>query len=283
MLRARILFASSRGSDAPPLLLKAAARLEPLDVRLARETYLDALSAALFAGRLAKGGGVREVAEAVRAAPPSPPAPRAHDLLLDGLALLIADGHGAGAPLVKRALRAFGAEAMSREEALRWLWLAGRAAVLVWDYESWDTLSARLVQVAREAGALTVLPIALTSRIGVHNFAGELALATSLAEEVNALTEATGGDIAPLRRPGLVAFRGREAEAQELIEAARRDVVRRGEGMGLLVAEWAKAVLYNGLGRYEDALAAAKQLTESRLSRASRRGDWSNPCGGGSS
>ena len=128
LLRAQIAFALSRGSDAPPLLLKAAKRLEPLDPRLARETYLEALAAAIFAGRLARSDGVLETARAARAAPPSSQPPRASDLLLDGLALLITDGHAAGAPMLKRALSAFRGEDISRGEGLRWLWLACRAA-----------------------------------------------------------------------------------------------------------------------------------------------------------
>ena len=107
LLRGQIAFSASRGSDAPPLLLKAARQFEPLDPRLARETYLDALGAALFAGRLACGGGVREVAEAARLAPPPPQPPRGPDLLLDGLALLITEGYPAGVPVLRRALSAF--------------------------------------------------------------------------------------------------------------------------------------------------------------------------------
>ena len=101
VLRARISFAADRGSEAPSLLLTAAKRLEPLDVRLSRETYLDALSAALFAGRLGGGADARRVAAAARAAPPSEPPARAADLLLDGLALLITEGHAAGTPILR--------------------------------------------------------------------------------------------------------------------------------------------------------------------------------------
>ena len=68
LLRAQIAFASSHGSTAAPLLLAAARRLEPLDDGLARETYLEAISAAMFAGRLAGGVGAAEVAQAARAA-----------------------------------------------------------------------------------------------------------------------------------------------------------------------------------------------------------------------
>jgi hypothetical protein len=218
VLRAQVSFASSRGSDAPPLLLKAARRLEPLDLRLARETYLDALSAAVFAGRLAGGSGTMEVAEAACAvhAPLQPP--RAPDLLLDGLGMLISEGHLAGAPILRRALCAFRGDEISSEEGLRWLWVACHAAGLMWDYESWDVLSARQVQVAVDAGALTVLPIALNTRAGVHLFAGELGVAASLIAEVDAANEVTGSSIAPYGAVGLTVFRGRESEASQLID-----------------------------------------------------------------
>ena len=262
VLRAQIAFASNRGSDAPPLLLKAAKRLEPLDVRLARATYLDALSAAVFAGGLAKGGGALEVAEAARAADvPSQPR-RAPDLLLDGLALLIAEGHVAGAPMLRQAVSAFRHEEIVPEEGLRWLWVACHAAGLLWDYDSWDTLSARQTQLAIDAGALSVLPIVLSTRVGVHLLAGELTVAASLVHEVEAVTAMTGSSIAPYGALGLAAFRGREAGVSEMIEAAAKEVVRRGEGEGLTFVQWATAVLNNGLGRYEDALAAAEQAAE---------------------
>jgi DNA-binding CsgD family transcriptional regulator len=261
VLRAQIAFASSRG-NAPSLLLNAAKRLESLDVTLAREIHIDALGASLFAGRLARGAGVLEVAEAVRMAPrPSQPL-RARDLLLDGVALLITAGHAAGAPILKRALAAVAGEGTSKEEGFRWFWISCHAAGLLWDYESWDELSARSVQLAREAGALSVLPSALNTRAGVHLFAGELDRAASLVDEVDAVNDATGSSIAPYAALGLAAFRGREPEASELIAAATKEVVSRGEGGGLTFVHWISAVLYNGLGRYEDALASAQQAGE---------------------
>src|SRR5580658_1313309 len=148
LLRGQIAFSSSRGSDAPPLLLKAARQFEPLDPRLARETYLDALSAAIFAGRLALGGGMREVAEAVHTAPPPPGPLRGPDLLLDGLSLVICEGYSAGAPVLRQAINAFRGTDVSREEGLRWLWLACRAALIVWEWASFDVLSDRQVRLA---------------------------------------------------------------------------------------------------------------------------------------
>jgi DNA-binding CsgD family transcriptional regulator len=262
LLRGQIAFASSRGSDAPPLLLKAAREFEPLDSRLARETYLDALAAATFAGRLALGGGMREVAEAALAAPPPPGPLRGPDLLLDGLALLICQGYPAGAPVLRRAVSAFRGTDVSREEGLRWLWLACHAAVLVWDYASGDVLSGRQVTLARDAGALIALPIAFYMRAGVHLFAGEFAEAAAMVAQAESVTEATGSSIAPYGALALAVFRGQEAQAAQLIQTATEDVGHRGEGEGLSVIQWAAAVLYNSLGRYEEALAAAQQASE---------------------
>jgi DNA-binding CsgD family transcriptional regulator/tetratricopeptide (TPR) repeat protein len=261
LLRAQIAFAMSRGSDAPPLLLNAAKRLEPLDVRLARETYLDALTAAVFAHRLASRGGVPEVAEAARAAPASLRAPRAPDLLLDGWVLLVTEGYAAATPMFRRALSAFRSESISTEEEIRWLWLACHTAYELWDDETWHVLSIREVQLARAAGALTELPIALNSLSAAKLFAGDFAAAAALVDEAEAVSEVTGTHLPPYGPVLLAVCRGREAEASELIETSTREVVRSGEGIGLTVIQWASALLYNGLGRYEDALAAAEQAS----------------------
>ena len=262
VLRAQIAYSQNRGSDARPLLLRAAKRLERLDLDLARETYLEALWAARFAGRLAPGGGVREVAQAALAAPmPSRP-PRASDLLLEGLATQFTEGYAAGVPMLQQAVSAFRSTNISSEEELRWMWLAGLAAVVVWDDESWDVLAARHVQLVREAGALSVLPIALTIRIAAYTLAGELPAAAQLIEEVRTLTEATGSYLPPYGPVIFAAWQGREAEALGLIEVTLREVTSRGEGQGVAAAQWARAVLYNGLGRYGEALAAAGLASE---------------------
>ena len=209
LLRAQITFAVNRGRDAPPLLLAAAKRLESLDARLARETYLDAFSAALFAGRLARGGGVREVAEAVLAADWGDAArrsPLAYDLLLDGLAILTTQGYAAAATTLKGALRAFRDEPMSEEDTLRWLWLACRIARAFGDDTSWDELTHRQVQLARNAGALSLLPIALIERFGVQLFVGDLDAAASLVAEAEAVVEATGSQLAPQGAIALAAW-----------------------------------------------------------------------------
>jgi DNA-binding CsgD family transcriptional regulator/tetratricopeptide (TPR) repeat protein len=213
----------------------------------------------MYAGRLASGGGLREAAEAARAAPPASQPPGADDLLLDGLALLITEGHAAAAPTLKQALSTFSSEHVSTDEAVRWLWLAGPAAQILWDDESWDALSSRHVQLAREAGALGVLPMALGQRAALHLFEGDFVAAACLIDEAGTVTEATGSELPPYAPLGLAAFRGRELEAAELIETSTKDVVRRGEGVGLILVEWATSVLDNGLGHYEDALVAAQR------------------------
>ena len=270
LLRGQI--ALSLGSDAPPLLLTAATRFEPLDGRLARETYLDALTAVFLPGMLASDESLLEIARAARAAPPSSQPPRASDLLLDGLALLITEGYAAGTPTLRRAVNAFRREDVSGGDGRRWLSLAARLAAFVWDDEAFDLLSARFVQLARDAGALSVLPLALATRSVVPLFAGELAVAFSLLEEVVAVNEATGASLAPYVGLAHVTFRGREAEVSPLIEAATRELVRRGDGRGLRFIHWVTAVLYNGLGRYEEAFVAAQQAGEDTY--ASWWRDW---------
>jgi hypothetical protein len=260
LVRGQLAFLTSRGNDAPSLLLKAARSLEPVDASLSRATYLNALSAGMFAGRLASpGNGVMEMARATAAAPP-PLAPRAPDLLLDGLAAEYNDGYAAGTPKLRRALATFG-DGMSAEEELRWLWLATVAAMRVWDDDAWEALSARHVRLARRTGALSELPTALTSRACMLMFAGDLTAAASLTGEAQAVKEATASNLAPYGALGLAALRGDEAGTLALLDATKKDVTRRGEGAGITFAEWANALLNNGLGRYPDALAAARRAT----------------------
>ncbi|HEY5260604.1 MAG TPA: AAA family ATPase [Solirubrobacteraceae bacterium] len=262
LLRAKIAFAVRRGNDSPPLLLRAARQLEPLDIGLARETYLDAFSAALIVGRLSLGADLTEVATTAREAPAASTPKRPADLLLDGLTTLITEGRAAATPLLQRALKAFRSADISTEEELRWLWLAGRVAQDLWDDESWEVLCAQHVRITRQAGALTVLPIALRSRIFVHAFWGQLDEGATLCAEALTVSEASGTRLAAYGGVALAAYRGGEAEASRLIEATVEDVASRGEGMGLGISHFATALLYNGLGRYSDALTAAESACE---------------------
>ena len=262
VLRARIFFATDRGREAPSLLLAAAKRVESLDTRLAREIYLDALTAALFAGRLAGEFDARHVAGEARAAPPSAPPTPAADLLLDGLALLITEGHAAGIPTTRKALERFRNDDVGTADELRWFWLAGRIAAFIWEYDAWDSLTSRQVRSAREVGALAELPLALVTRVGVHIFAGELRAAESLVAESDALAAVTDSRIFPPYGPlGVAAIRGREDEFTRLVRTSTADFNARGEGMGLTMAHWVTALLYNSLARYDDAFAAADEAS----------------------
>jgi hypothetical protein len=165
---------------------------------------------------------------------------------------------------LKRALNAFREEPVSPEDALRWLWLACRVARALGDDASWDVLTDRQVRLARGAGALSLLPIALIERFGVQLFFGDLAEAQSLVVEPEAVVEATGSHLAPQGAIALAAWRGSEEEATALIDASRQEVERRGEGLWLVATEWASAVLFNSLGRYADALAACEQAGTDR-------------------
>jgi len=254
LLRAQIVFASRRGSDAPPLLLRAARELESVDANLARTTYLEAFSAALFAGRLARGGGVVEVAEAVRAGSPPPQRARPSDLLVYGLAIRFTKGYSAGAPILKEALRAFRRDAVLPPEDARWLWFACWAAADLWDDETWDLLSARQLELVRAAGALTAIPFALTARSAVHLVCGDVHAAASQVDEIRTVSEATGIATPPYGPLWLAGLRGREAELSRLMETAVDEAMARGEGYALADAELVSAILYNGLGRYEAAL-----------------------------
>jgi DNA-binding CsgD family transcriptional regulator len=273
VMRAQLAFITSRGGDAPALLLKAARRLEPIDADLSRATYLDALSAAIFAGPLAgPGGNVLEVARAASGAPPSRHSPRAPDLLLDGTAAGLHVGYAAGVPVLRSALADFGT-GMSGEEELRWMWLACITAMRIWDDARWELLSARYLQLARETGALSELPLALTARAYMLLFAGDLTAAPSLIDELRVVKEATASGLAPYGSMGLAALRGEEAEASALIDATIEDVTGRGEGVGITFAEWANAVLNNGLGHYDKAMAAGRRATAYDEDLASLR--WS--------
>jgi len=262
VLRARILFASERGRDAPVLLLAAAKRLESLDPGRAREVYLDALTAALFAGRLAGECDASRVARAVRDAPPVSTAPRPVDLLLEGLAVLITDGHAAGKPILQRAVDAFQGDEIGGEDPLRWLWVAGRTAGFIWDYESWDSLTAKQVRSAREVGAIAELPLALSTRVGVKAFGGDLRAAAALVDESDALASAIDSRVVPpYGHLSVTAFRGREHDLVEILRTSTADFNARGEGLGLTLAHWVTAAMHNGAGRYDEAFAAASEAT----------------------
>jgi DNA-binding CsgD family transcriptional regulator len=259
LLRAHVAFHSDLGSDAPLRFLKAARRLEPLDVGLARETYLAALGAIGIAGHLA-GAGVRlELCRAIRLLPPTEGDPRPLDLLLDGLTLVATDGHVAAASSLQRTAKAL--SNIPVDDVVRWGWMATDARCLVWDIEGMRDFSARQVQLVREAGALAQLPLHLW-QLGVATaWTGDFAEAASLAAESDSVAAATGSRIAPYAGLRVAGLRGREVECSVLIAAALEQAEARGQGMAAVHAHWAGAVLYNGLSAYEQAASAARRAT----------------------
>jgi DNA-binding CsgD family transcriptional regulator len=262
LLGAQLAFVSSRGNEATRLLLAAARRLEPLSPELARQTYLDAFSAAQFAARLNDGVGIAEVARAARAAPRrTDDEPTAGDRLLDAFSELTED-YETAVPRCRDALRTLRGVNISTRERLRWLWQGCVLALELWDDESAYALSDHHLQIARRTGALSELPLALGSRTPILVFCGELSAAASLVDEARSVVEAMGVGEAPYGALTLAAWRGQAREASELIEVTLREVSARGEGVGVAICEYAHAVLRNGLGDYEAALAAARRACE---------------------
>ncbi|NBH04431.1 helix-turn-helix transcriptional regulator, partial [Amycolatopsis sp. SID8362] len=258
-LRAQIVFARRRGGEALPLLLDAAGRLARIDDGQAREAYLEAVGAAIFGGRLNGPDRLKEVAEAARTAPGGPRPARPADTLLDGLATRFAEGHAAGAPRLKLAMQAFRHDAgADGDDIMRWLWLAWPAAGDMWDDEAWHELATHAVRTARESGALNFLPLALTYRAAVHVHAGEFDAASALVEESAAITAATGNSPLGYASLLLVAWRGQDAQGAELIRGQAEWATTWGEGRAIGLGHYLTAVLHNGFGRYQDALAAAE-------------------------
>jgi DNA-binding CsgD family transcriptional regulator len=243
------------------LLLKAAKRLEPLDLDLARQAYVDACQAAFLAGHLAGAGDLLEVSRAVLALPPPAHPPRLVDLALDGFALLVIDGPAAAAPVLRRATSAFTSPGTPAEEILRWSWVATVADEALWDDGGWR-VTAQQVQLAREAGALDQLPILLNRMAVDAVWSGEFTAARSLIAEAHGVREATGACLAPYAAMMLAAFRGSQAEAAALIQSAIEQAASGGQGLAVTVAHWVSAILCNGLGRHEEALSAARQVSE---------------------
>ena len=262
LLRAEAAYSESRGSEAPALLLRAAKALDPLDPKLAGDTYLDAWSAALFAGRLASTGSLHHVSREALARPRPGGPLRPSDLLLHGFSRAFTDGRSAAAPVLASAAKGFAGEDVTVEEVLRWGWLATAAAVMVWDYETCVAVGTRGVLVAREAGALTVLAVSANVLAQAMALGGQFQSAASLIAEADSVTEATGTLVAPYGALVLGGLQGREAEAAAVIEATIRDATAGGQGTAVQYARWAHSILLNGLGRHQEAMAAAQDASD---------------------
>ncbi|MEV0788424.1 AAA family ATPase [Kribbella sp. NPDC050459] len=260
LMRAQVTFASGHSLEAPPLLLDAARRLEPLDLGLARDTYLNALAAAQFAGRFGKDRGIAYVAGAAKAVPRLAE-PRKRDLLYDAVATLFADGYPAMVAPARDAMTAFEAENGTPEtDDLTWMWLTAVLAVNLWDDRSWDLLTARHLRIAREVGDLNQLPLVLHHRVMLSLFGGELTAGAALLAEVKTIHDATGADLASYGEICLAAWRG-QTDAAALIAASLDDSAARGEGGAVSFAHMANALLHNAQAQYQTALTSGLAAT----------------------
>jgi DNA-binding CsgD family transcriptional regulator len=261
LLRAQLAARPGQVRDEWLLLLDVARRLEPLDAGLAREAYREAFGAALTKGRLGLAGGMTQVAKAIQTAS-APRPPRATDSLLDALALLVTDGHAAAAPMLKQAVRAFRDEPVPAADALRWLPFACQMSRAAWDDESWHVLSARLIELARQGGALAALPDALHDGTMLRLAAGQTAEAAAMARQAQTVAAAAGNPLPPTGALLVAVWKGQAAEASRLITAGTAEAAAAGDGQRLTATAWATAVLSNGLSRYDQALTAAGQASE---------------------
>jgi DNA-binding CsgD family transcriptional regulator len=257
LIRGHIAFASGAGPTvAPRLLLEAAQRLERVDLRLARETYVTAWGAAMFAE---ERDVVLEICRAVQVLPPSPGGPRPLDLLLQGLGLLTTDGRAAATPILQRAAQVVAD--IPIEDVLRWGWVANEPGYAVWADDGQEDIAARQVRLVRDAGALAALPVHLIGLGIANSWSGDLASAALAIAEADNVARAIGSSIAPYTALRIASLQGREAEASALIEGAIGQAAAGGPRLVATQAHWAAAVLYNGLARYDAAASSAQQAS----------------------
>jgi DNA-binding CsgD family transcriptional regulator len=276
LLRGQIAMFSAPGPDASVQLLTAARHLEPVDVGLARHTYLDAWGAALFAGRLSPRSTLLEVSRAALSGPRPPGAPRPCDLLLDSVATLVTDGLAAAAPLLHDVTRIFAHEETPAAESLRWGWLTVVPTYVLWDEATTYSICDRQLRSLRDAGALGRLPIDLRTLSLLAVRCGDLAGAAGAIAELQAISEATGVAMAPSSEMMLAVVRGQETQARELLHSVRQRALALGQGVDVQLIDWMHAVLCNGLGRYEEALAPAQLASNDRPEEVFISG-WATP------
>ena len=245
---------------------------------MARTTYLQAVTAAVFSDQVTRGN-VGQLAQAVAAAPQPVGAPSAAALLLEAIAAHNTQGYAAGAAILRTAMDLFATE-MSPESELRGRWLCSLLAGWhLWDYHRWRLHSESYLELVRGSGALSELPMALTSEVCRLAYFGELSAAAAVNQELQAVMEATGGSFAPYGALYVAAMRGRPGEVTDLIDAARSDLSQRGEWFGITTAYFASALANNGVGDYQAALRSASEwepfnvLTSTSSGSASSTGD----------
>jgi DNA-binding CsgD family transcriptional regulator len=256
IVRGEVTAASHSAGAGLPLLLSAAKQLEPLDPLLARETYRDAMYAAFTSGSLPGGEYVDDVASAILTMPPVHGSSR-ETTLLEGTARVYTEGYAVGVPLLQRAIADYRAAEASPID-IPWLPLAARMAHNVWDLEGFAELSVAMVEQARRSGVLSLLPSALLLDLSARAFAGDLTAAQERADEAKTIGDVIGSAFFGRYGALVVAgWRSDEAAVRSAAAAIVDDPDLGSEGKALTGTEWAAAVVANGLGRFEDAYAAA--------------------------
>nr|WP_202980495.1 LuxR family transcriptional regulator [Microbacterium caowuchunii] len=262
LLRAQISFHLTRGADVPGMLLDAAETLAPLDGALSRNIYLHALDAAIITGGPT---GIR-IAEAMLSRFASDVPTRPVDLLLHGLAVTMTRGYAEGVPTLRCALAVLRDSARDaiRDNTVRpWLWIAGRVAVGILDDELAHVLAECDVAMARADGALARLPASLNFHANVLVISGQLTRAGELAAEAAAIADATGGVQMRHAQAILAGWRGDQAETDALNDLTFHDPSYPADGTEVALAQYATAVLHNGLGEYALAREAAAKACDS--------------------
>jgi DNA-binding CsgD family transcriptional regulator len=263
LLRGHLAVVSSYGKGAVPFLLRAARGLEPIDLALARRAYLTAWGATVTAGHLGEPGLLLDICLAVRALPPLPAEPHPLELLLDGIALVVTDGRAAAAPVLQRASAAIAG--MSLADVIRWGWLSNAGNATTWDFDQYGAVFKRQAQIVRDAGALAELPQHLTGAAWYEAFAGNLEGARLIVAEIDSVSAATGTPLPQFAALRLRSLQGSAADTLPLIEATMEQAATYGQGIAATTANWAAAVLYNGLARYDEAASAAAQVVAHAL------------------
>ena len=259
LLRGHVAVVRGYGNDAASLLLNAARQLEAFDLELARGAYLTAHGSAFSAAHLGDADVFLEICRAIEDLPPPQGGPDAKSALLEGLARMHTDGRAVATPILQRAANAL-AE-MREEEVLRWGWTAPMASSATWDSDGSSAIFERHARIVRSAGALAELPAYVSALALDKIWNGDLAAARVLIAESDAVAAATGSQLPPFAALRLLSMEGKEAEASALIAATIEHATARGQGLAVSVAQWAASVLYNGIARYDEALAAARQVT----------------------
>lgn len=259
LVRGHLALVLNYGKDAPLLLLEAATQLEAFDLELAREAYLTAYAAGMSAGHLGQAGVFLDICRAIERLPPPDDGPDGKSLLLEGLARMHTGGRAVAAPILQRAASALAQ--LPDEDVLRWGWIAPMASHVTWDSDGSSEIFERQAEIVRSAGALVELPVYLSSLALDNVWNGDLAGARLLIAESDTVAAATGSQLPPSAALRLLSTEGKPAEASALIAATIEQATAQGQGLAVRVAQWAAAVLYNGIGRFDEATAAAREVT----------------------